>query len=262
MSTPLGPKYAAETAPPDRTFYFPIDLGAPSPKPGMTGVFFRSGYRPTLELDIILYLHGHGIKGTIRNLWAVGYPYPFQFRHYLNDTTVSAVLVAPTLGPQSEAPAFNHSGGGDEYIDKVLSQLQGDDDALKEIWGEYSGPPEVRQIVIACHSGGGAPMRRLLLDGFDTYKSKVVQCWGFDCTYNAGVGKDYFDWASTHPNGKMYVYYQPGTGTEKEALILKSKAQAAGLKNVFVTSTSVGHNNVPVTFFRERVRGLDTFTKL
>lgn len=246
----------SETDPKAETVYFDLAVGQGAPNPGETGVFFPTGYKfASEETDLILFLHGHGIKGTIFDLWGRYYAYPFAFRHYLNTTKRKAVLVAPTLGQSSEAPDLEAFRGGDKFLDEVMVGLN----AAGPLKGKN---PKVGNIVVACHSGGGIRMMNLVTTGFDKYENNVKECWGFDCTYNSGVGQGFHAWASGHSKAKLYIYYIAGTGTEAEAKSLESLAKQSKLKNVFVTvSSTTDHNQVPKTYFATRVNkaGLDTF---
>jgi hypothetical protein len=243
------PKFKfAEFDPKATTLYFEINVGQGSPSPGETGVFIPPGFKAAGGVDLILYLHGHGSQGTIFRHWSAAYPYQFRFRHYLSSTKKNAILVAPSLGQTSEAPSLEAKGGGDKYLDEVMEGLDAE--------GPLKGTsPSVGNIIVAAHSGGGIRMLNLVTAGFQAYAGKVRECWGYDCTYNAGVGQGFFSWASGHPDTQVFVYYIAGTGTEAEAKILDRLARQAWQPNIHVTASSTDdHYRVPVRYFSGRVR--------
>src|SRR5262249_50757934 len=170
---PTMAKYLYAEAPPARiTHYLEIPLGGGSPSPGLTGVFVPKNYKVSGTVDLILYLHGHGANATIDSYWSKGYKYRFHFREGLNESDKNAVLVAPSLGPKSEAGRLMDEGGGADYLDEVMDALGSH--------GPHTSTPDVGNIVLAAHSGGGVPMRFLARKGFKKYHDNVKECWGFD----------------------------------------------------------------------------------
>src|SRR5437868_2878152 len=47
-----------------------------------------------------------------------------------------------------------------------------------------SASVDINNLYIGCHSGGGTAMKSIVKgDSLGSYKSKLKQCWGFDCVY-------------------------------------------------------------------------------
>ena len=253
----MPPKFKfAEYDPKATTLYFEINVGAGSPSPGETGIYIPQGFTAPDGVDLILYLHGHGTQGTIYQHWNATYPYQFYFRHYLLREKKNAILVAPSLGQTSEAPNLESKGGGDKHLDEVMEGLNAK--------GPLAGTsPKVGNIIVAAHSGGGIRMLNLVTTGFQAYAGNVRECWGYDCTYNSGVGQGFFTWASAGDNRKVFVYYIAGSGTEDEAKTLDRLARDAWQPNIHVTVSSTNdHYRVPVRYFGARVRETAVLDKI
>jgi peptidoglycan hydrolase-like protein with peptidoglycan-binding domain len=245
-----------ETEPPQETVYANIRLGGEGAARPMTGIFIPQEYKPQSQVDLIIYLHG--IKGDIRQ----GYPPPsmsidgywnkrrfpyFPLREALNQSTKNGILVAPTLGVSAGHTGWlTQSGGFDRYITQVLAALAAS--------GTFKGTtPSVRHIILACHSGGGLPMRTLALSG-GRYAQNIKECWGFDCTYFTGDDTLWANWARSRPDAKLFIYYIAGTRTQILALKLKAK----NVSNVSVIAAKTkSHNNVPLAHWQERLQGAD-----
>jgi hypothetical protein len=242
-----------ESSPPAATLYAEIDLGiidkfkvraAP-----MTGIFLPDGFKPGPSVDVILYLHGHKAE-AIRQLAIDEYWNSQRFaygalRERLNAAGRRAILVAPTLGARSEAGALLERGGLDAYLAKVLASVGA------------SGPsgqgaiPTLRHLILACHSGGGLPMRKLA-GGTDNALLKLRECWGFDCTYNGGDDTFWAGWARRMPSAKCYFYYVKGSQTAA----LSESLRAMRVANAVVQAAKDGrHNYVPITHWLERIQG-------
>jgi hypothetical protein len=244
----------SEFDPKDVSMYFEINVGAGSPSPGETGVYLPPNFSGRGGVDLILYLHGHGSGALIDKYWSESYPYLFRFRHYLRNTDKNAILVAPSLGQTSEGPRLEEKGGGDTYLDEVMEGLDAE--------GPLKGTsPKAGNIVVACHSGGGIRMLNLVTNGFQKYAGNVRELWGYDCTYNSGVGQGFYNWAG-RDNTKVFIYYRAGTGTEAEALILDKLARKDWQPNIHVTSSSTtDHYRVPVRYFQDRLQETGVFQK-
>jgi hypothetical protein len=160
-----------ETTPPAKTLYVNIPLGSESPAKAMTGLFIPSGYRHQPEVDLIIYLHGFKPRSglTIDRYWNTrAFPY-WPLRERLNDSGKNVVLVAPTLGDRSQSGRLTKPGGLDAYIARVLS--------APAAYAGGSKQPRLGKLILACHSGGGWPVRRLALSNNRTAQH-IQECWG------------------------------------------------------------------------------------
>jgi hypothetical protein len=266
---PIAPRLlTSESTPPFSTLYVDVNIGCSwskvCPQP-MTGIFFSDRFRFTPQVDLILYLQGHHRDRaqpkspspgyypsnlTINQYWNQKY-YPFfAFREGINASGKNVVLVAPTLGPRSEAGNLIKSNGFDAYIDQVLA-------AIRRYYAPsmmFEQPLSLGNLILACHSGGGFPMRQIALSGA-SYAAKIRECWGFDCTYNTGDDKDWARWAKMNPSSNVYIYYIANSQTAPLATSLYNLAKRQKLSNVFVGKSSTGsHNKVPITYWENRIK--------
>lgn len=248
--TPATPTTPAllnrETAPPTTTLYVGITLGSEKPAPAMTGIFIPQHYQPQEQVDLILYLHGHKtgkqVKPTtaIEQYWrAPGIP-TFPLREKLNETRQNVLLVAPTLSPKSGAGWLVQPGGLDKYLDAVLAALRAH--------GGLRRTPRLGHLILACHSGGGYPMRTLALSS-NNYARRIKECWGFDCTYNGGDEVLWSRWARSRPDARLFIYYIKHSPTAPKAEALARTRTP----NVAVLTSPVTHNWVPIKHWRERI---------
>jgi len=240
-----------ESQPPRVTLYVSIPLGGESPAPAMTGIFVPANFRMQPELDLVLYLHGHHHNPpndppaqSIARYWNRAVHSYFDFREGVNASGKNVILAAPTLGPRSESGRLIRPGGLDWYLGVVLAALQ------QHGPFQSSGTAlHVHNLILACHSGGGWPMRQLA-----TLPSRnaaaIRECWGFDCLYNRGDEDAWSRWAKAHPSSRLYIHYgSGGTQTKSEAL------RSMRVPNVFVEGrASLAHNLVPKTHWLQRLQ--------
>ena len=228
----------------------------------MTGIFIPKNYVPRSRVDLILYLHGHkttrvcgpGDETSIDRYWRSRY---WTLREKINESRKNVILVAPTLGPRSQAGRLIEGGGLNWYLDQVMASLR-----RHSLFAQAQQPPTVGNIILACHSGGGSPMLKLAkIKGGGGYADKIVECWGFDCLYankpddpekerkQAWLAGEWARWASSHQDAKLYIYYLGSTKGTSE------KLKAKNLPNVFVErSTAPDHCQVPITHWQKRIR--------
>jgi hypothetical protein len=143
----------------------------------------------------------------------------------------------------------------------------------------------VRNIILAAHSGGGVPLRRLaqLLGKLPNYKGKLKECWGFDSIYGVRDKDAEFwaGWAKENPDAKVsmfYIYTERAVGkdpkqpvstanpldhrepsnTSGPALELERLANAQKLSNVSVVretkDSTLKHNEVPRAHLAELLK--------
>ena len=236
-----------ETEPPGLSLYVNIALGGEAPAPPMTGIFLPQRYRPLTPIDFILYLHGFKARRpslAIDGYWNRAQSAFWPLREGVNDSGKNVVLVAPTLGPRSQTGWLTQAGGLDRFLDQVLRALA--------FHGPFAGaPPRLGRLILACHSGGGWPMRQLALSD-QRGAAAIRECWGFDCTYNRGDDTQWARWASARPAARLYIYYISNSPTQP--LAAKLKALARPNIAVLPAATRI-HDRVPITHWRERLDG-------
>lgn len=246
MAAPPKKLYDENTVP-QETYFVSIDLGAQAQASPTTGIFVPQGYNAGDDVDVILWLMGHHDNSeyppslAIDDYW---FKYShFKFREFVNAGQKNVILAAPSLGPGSQSGSLIGRGGLAWYLDQVLAALQA--------YGPFSSLPTLGDLVIACHSGGGSPMRQIATTT-QQYTSNIKQLWGFDCLYGDRDDSVWTDWAKGNADKKLRVRYGAG-GTAAMSLSLKRKAST--LVNIDVDgSTATEHNKVPVTYWYDFMR--------
>jgi hypothetical protein len=104
-------------------------------------------------------------------------------------------------------------------------------------------------IILACHSGGGAPMRNIAIRNH-RYTANIRECWGFDCLYGEQPETNaWIAWAKSHRSKKLYVYYCDSVGNkDPRKNCTSTKANSLNLKqnretpsNIIVEKSAVYH---------------------
>lgn len=246
ISFTAPPLLQTELSPSQKTLYVNISLGGESPAKPMTGIFIPTGYQWRATIDVILYLRGHhksNPRETIKEYWNQQKSPHWAFREGINNSGKNVILIAPTLGPASQTGRLVSPGGFDRYLEQVLA-------ALSTHLFQLRRSPDIGNIILACHSGGGYPMRQLAT-ARQRYTAQIRECWGFDCLYNSGDEQIWLNWAKQRPTSKLYIHYGNG-GTAKRSENLKRLAH--NLPNIAIEgSTRLGHNVVPITHWRNRI---------
>ena len=232
----------------EHTLYVDISLGEESPARPMTGIFIPENYVPQRQVDLILYLHGYkniDICGPDESVSIDGYwsSAHWPLREETNRGGKNAILVAPTLGPKSQAGRLIDARGFEAYVTDILTALRK--------YGPYqtaTPDPECGHFILACHSGGGEPMRKLAL-GNHRYADYIRECWGFDCLYGSSGAEQWAKWAEHHQNAKLFIHYLHTT--EAQSKDLKDKH----CPNVFVQKSSAdNHCVVPREHWLKRMK--------
>jgi hypothetical protein len=260
-----------EASPADLTLNLEIHFKAPASP--MTAVYFPAGFPATQQLDVVLYLHGHGAARIDHYLADKR----FTLREEVNDAEKWMILVAPSLGSKSESGDLAPNGL-DQFLDDVL-------DGISEHAPEMvnQGTPTVRNLYLASHSGGGEPMRKLAWNAGSSgeFGGKIRECWGFDCLYHPittarrrdapdDVGYEtednWFQWALLNPQCKLYIHYTNVGGTNIRSQNLDHFAHDDPRMNfnfgfgdiytgnIFVSQSAVQvHDSVPQYYIKERI---------
>jgi hypothetical protein len=243
----------ADASPNKVTYFLSINLGSANRTQKMlTGVFIPDNFRFGSTVDVILWLMGHHDNKTyppnlgIDDYWK-NYT-SFKFREFVNTSNRNVILVAPTLGSGSEAGKLSDKNGLSWYLDQILAALQAN--------VPLTNAPTLGNLVIACHSGGGWPMRAIATHP-QTYLSNVKEFWGFDCLYNTGDEQSWLAWAAANGGKKLFIRYGAG-GTDAKSENLKKLA--AGVANIDVAGNiSTHHNDVPSTYWQSFMRAASYF---
>jgi hypothetical protein len=254
-----------ETSPNDLSLYLEIPLGTGAGAEPKTSIYFPAGFPPNSQLHVVLYLHGHDAPTPIDRYWK---DRRFLLREKLNASEKWVILVAPTLGPKSQAGDLIDQGL-DWYFSQVLAGIV--QHAPEKV--ANSKDPSIGSIYLACHSGGGEPMRKLawMAPGSTGLASNIRECWGFDCLYHPVTNptvkqnpttnlddteENWLRWAQTAGGIKLFIHwltYGPGIRAQNLARFAKQK----NISNIIVKKSSApDHYSVPASHLTERIDGI------
>ena len=201
-------------------------------------------------VNVLLYLHGWYVSG-IEQLFSTDRA---AIRQQVLASGKNVVLVAPYLGNghKGAGATFSTSELKGHWGEMFLNQVLG---ALAPMMGpekykpaafesnlSLSGLARVGKIdaglrlgslIIACHSGGGTGMRHLV-GSLGRYKSKLAECWGFDCLYGtAGAPNNddagfWYNWVTGSGGRPLYISYGSSTVPQSVKLYLMGQGLATG----------------------------------
>jgi hypothetical protein len=160
------------------------------------------------DVDIVLFLHGHkaghypeGAAMAIDRYWNERTKPRAALRESVHASGKNVILVAPTLGPKSQAHELAKAGGLDDYLARVMKALA----SLPSFQGQAA--PRLRHLILAAHSGGGIWMFSLANGNERAVAEHLRECWGFDCFYHPDVEiKGWPAWARKYPDKKLFAY--------------------------------------------------------
>jgi len=172
-----------------------VDPGNAAP---LTAVFSPKAYKPGGTVDIIVYFHGQHLDTT--GTYVPGMTIETYFKAaemsklltQVNDATSGTnprnlLFVAPTLNKLAQAGQLA-TKGMDWFLKQVLDGCFTD--------GPHKGlssAPTLKNLFLACHSGGGKVMLEVAEQATGTRKPggtdqgfgySLRECWGFDCLYD------------------------------------------------------------------------------
>jgi hypothetical protein len=110
----------------------------------------------------------------------------------------------------------------DNYLAKALEGLANFLDSQGQGLQRSDGKPAsaftIKNLIVACHSGGGVAMRAFVEGLGSSNKAALKGCWCFDCLYGGDDPKFWFN-RGTNP-APFYAYYWGTAGNSKELLKL------------------------------------------
>lgn len=186
-------------------------------------------------LNVVLWLHGFYVKDH-RYLF---HSDAARVREQVLGSGKDVVLIAPFLGYEYlnakkefegdySVAALEGEKWGERYLDEVLAALAR--------FQNPSAPPalDIKNLVIACHSGGGGGMRKLV-GTLGKYQSRLKECWGFDCLYGKKIVPDdatfWYQWVSGQGGRPLHIVYGPSTLPQSVKLYLMGRGKATSQGN-------------------------------
>ncbi len=211
-------------------------------KPGSSCLKKTAVYIPPTHTDtnnglnVVVWLHGF----YVNDYKYIFHGDPARVRQQVLDSGRDVVLIAPFLGYEYVDANKNFVGNysvsdlgkgawGENYLNEILAALARFQDP--------SSPPrlDVKNLFIACHSGAGAGMRNLV-GTLGRYRSKLKECWGFDCLYRNSKPDDpssipddaafWYDRTSSEDGCPLYIYFGPSTVRQSVKLDLMGRGKA------------------------------------
>jgi hypothetical protein len=252
-----------ETSPAKETIYLDIDLSVAqtSGRPGMRDSFKKTAvYRlPSAgetdsPLDVILYLPGvrdSQWSGSIKEFF---HDPRFTLREEVAQCRKkNFVLVGPTL-PDYQALALGDGDFASNYLEEeIMHAILNHTNSLVF--------PDVGDVILAAHSGGGWPLAKLVNLAY--FKKKVREVWCFDCLYSNAPGGDAASWikwvrAMGNSLNRLVISYVPGTGTASVSTALGN----AGLSNVSLRTATAVHPLIPKTYIKSLIDSATCLTNV
>jgi hypothetical protein len=233
--------------PPGITLYVKIDLKIDG-RAKQTAIFIPDGFSKGPDVDLVLFLHGLQQNDDVSISKYLQEDYG-RLREGLNASGRNVILVAPTLGRQSQAGALTQTGGLDAFLTQSLS-------AIRTRGG--TGWPDtlsLRNLIIACHSGGGVPEREIV-DAGDRALTSLSECWGFESLYHDDDLRFWPAWARGHRDSRLLLFFRPHNSPDNAMMVHRCETLGAlGLPNLIaMKSNAPDHMHVPVTHWQACLR--------
>lgn len=158
-----------------------------------TGVFIPASYIKDDKVDMIIYFHGLYANGNKTNGIEYYWKNYSNIRECFFSSHRNGILIAPTLtsDPQQSTILFGNKNGFDDFVSACFKELKSKN--------YLSSAAEPFRIILAGHSAGGSPLRKIL-GGKNQLLNKVIECWGFDCLYN-------YNWEELNSAIPFYHYW-------------------------------------------------------
>jgi hypothetical protein len=225
------------------TIFQPIPLGVGG-VPNETAIYCPPGLRRAPTVDVVVYLHGFEtnlggqvICGRAPDIGTYLRDRTFALREPVRDSRKNVVLVAPKLGPHSEAGSLVRPQGFTRFMGSVLAALPAA--------GGWQQPPRLGRLILAGHSGGGAVVARIAAVNHELV-GNLKEVWMFDALY--GNVESWRAFLTANPGVVARFVFTPGGGTAANHRLLAQslRGRAADIRQ----SRTTNHCLVP----REELR--------
>jgi uncharacterized protein YcbK (DUF882 family) len=218
----------------------------------LTAIFKPDHFNAAAATDLIIYLHGHkavhpGSNASIKAYLNYSKQPFFQLRETIGGSGKNVILIAPSLGPRSQYGSLVIEF--DAYMENIIAAIN------EYIIGpkKANGKVDIGKIIIAAHSGGGAPMLAIANSG-SKYANKINEFWGFDSLYQGG-GQSDNSWIAIAKKNTAAKFFFYSNGTKKTAAGIKQSAAKMRLSNICITGTAINHYSLVKHFLKERLEG-------
>jgi hypothetical protein len=165
--------------------------------------------------------------------------------------------------PQYRGAESEIGKAADSYIAKVLQGLANFLDskgqALKSSDGKAATAFTVKNLILACHSGGGVAMRAFVGGLGNTNTAALKGCWCFDCLYG---GDDADFWFNRGAKAAPFYDYYWGTAANAQKLLKlmghpdQSEFSQDGSSLNVIDNSNKNHYRTASEGFAERLKNL------
>ena len=157
-------------------------------------------------VDVVVWFHGHLVSSAKDLVRPAESGNDMNLRESVRDAKKDVIFIAPWLGltHAMELGLLGQDNGCQVFIDMALAGI-----AAFQKSHSKSAPDSLslRNLILACHSGGGV-MMKTAAEHLGAYYEKLKECWGFDCFYDT----DYPAWSRKNPKPAKYWYVGDGSG--------------------------------------------------
>jgi uncharacterized protein YcbK (DUF882 family) len=218
----------------------------------LTAIFKPDHFDAAATTDLIIYLHGHKAAHPGSNASIKAYlnyckqPF-FQLRETISSSSKNVILIAPALGPRSQYGSLAIEF--DAYMENIIAAIN--EYIIRQ--KNANGKVNIGKIIIAAHSGGGAPMLAIA-NSSSKYANKINEFWGFDSLYQ-GSGESDNSWIAIAKKNTAAKFFFYSNGTKNTAAGIRQRADKMRLCNICITGTAIDHYSLVRHFLKERLAG-------
>jgi hypothetical protein len=207
---------------------------------GSAMLFIPIGVSMVEQVPMLVYYHGHNSQNSIEEY--VKALKQRDFRPLLKDKKV--LLVQPWGGHKSKFGDLGTGAGLTTLIDYAMFTAVSYGPPVRPC--PVKAPPP-RSLILAGFSGGGATMKRLVIDSGSSSLSLLTEAWCFDCMYS-GEGSAWVSWAKSNPTKTLRVRVTTTEDTgdpRSQAKIIQASPQP----NIDIEKpAAIGHEACPGTY--------------
>jgi hypothetical protein len=212
---------------------------------GTAMVFVPRAVTAPDDVRMLVYYHGHNGQSSIEG-YVNSLPQR-DFRPLLKSKQV--VLVEPWGGTKSNFGLLATSAGLTTLIERAMHITLYEGPSARPAPKLERATPQPRSLILAGFSGGGDPLRWVVIGQKADYIRRLKQVWCFDCMYS-GEGPAWTRWAQEPANHLKVVSvrvtakgYGEATGAPRSQDEIMKKTRLANID--FADPLEIGHEDLP-----------------